>query len=141
MIAKSILTNRKQLSLWLMVAFYLAAGINHFRMPEFYYPLIPDYMGYKVLLNTVSGVAEIGLALLLVPLITRRAAAWGIIALLLAFLPAHIWFITQGGCLDPQGLCVPVWVAWVRLLLIHPLLLGWAWMHSRDAASTKKPAL
>jgi hypothetical protein len=22
---------------------------------------------------------------------------------------------------------VPAWVAWVRLLLIHPLLIGWAW--------------
>lgn len=129
MIASSILKSRRQTSLWIMIAFYLAAGINHFRMPEFYYPLIPDYLGNKVLLNILSGIAEILLAIGLIWVDTRKWAAFGVIALLIAFLPAHIWFITQGGCLDPNGLCVPVWVAWIRLLVIHPLLIWWGWFH------------
>jgi uncharacterized membrane protein len=112
-----------------MIAAYLAAGINHFRMPEFYLPLIPDYMGNKMLLNTLSGIAEILLAIALIVPVTRKWAVYGIIAMLLSFLPAHIWFITEGGCLDPQGLCVPVWVAWIRLVVIHPILLYWAWYH------------
>jgi HAMP domain-containing protein len=24
-------------------------------------------------------------------------------------------------------LCVPMWVAWLRLFLIHPLLIWWVW--------------
>lgn len=125
--------NRHEWSLALLVIAYFAAGLNHFRMPAFYYPLIPDYLGNKELLNALSGIAEMVLAIGLVFTKSRRWAAWGIIALLIAFLPAHIWFIQKGGCLDPNGLCVPVWVAWVRLLVIHPLLILWAWYHTRSS--------
>lgn len=118
---------KKPWSAWLMAAAYFLAGINHFRAPEFYLPLIPDYLGHKILLNNLSGVAEVLLGLGLIHVKSRRYAAWGIMAMLVAFLPAHIWFIQKGGCLDPNGLCVPVWVAWVRLLVVHPLLLWWAY--------------
>lgn len=118
---------KKPWTAWLMAAAYFLAGINHFRAPEFYLPLIPDYLGHKILLNNLSGVAEVVLGLGLIHVKSRRYAAWGIMAMLVAFLPAHIWFIQKGGCLDPNGLCVPVWVAWVRLLVVHPLLLWWAY--------------
>jgi uncharacterized membrane protein len=125
---------RRQWSLAVMAIFYLAAGINHFRMPEFYLPLIPDYLPQKELLNTVSGLVEIVLGVLLFWPATRRVATWGIIAMLLAFVPAHIWFIQNGGCLDPNGLCVPEWIMWARLLVIHPLLIIWAY-----SFTTSKP--
>lgn len=115
-----------------MIAFYLAAGINHFRMPGFYLPLIPDYLGNKALLNILSGIAEILLAIALINTVTRRWAAWGIIVMLVAFIPSHVWFITEGGCPEPNGLCVPVWIAWVRLVIIHPVLLYWAWYHTKS---------
>lgn len=118
-----------------MVLFYLAAGVNHFRSPDFYFPLIPDWMGYKQLINAVSGIAEIVLAAMLLSASWRRQAAQGIVLMLLAFLPAHIWFIQRGGCVDPGGLCVPVWVAWVRLLIIHPLLIAWACSHTKTKAA------
>ena len=109
-----------------LVFFYLVAGMNHFIMPEFYYPLIPDYLPNKVVINTISGVIEILLACgLLIPN-TRKWSALGIILLLLAFIPAHVHFILIGGCVD-ASLCVPDWVAWVRLLVIHPVLIYWAW--------------
>lgn len=133
MIAKSILTNRRQLSLWLMAAVYLAAGINHFRMPEFYYPLIPGYMGSPDFWNVLSGIAEIAGGIgLLIPLL-RRWAAWGIVAMLIGFLPAHIHMITDADTILIAGTKIPVWLAWVRLLVIHPILLWWAWSHSRPA--------
>jgi uncharacterized membrane protein len=122
--------NLREWSLALIVIAYFAAGLSHFRMPGFYYPLIPDYLGNKEWLNALSGLAEMLLAIGLVFSKSRRWAAWGIIALLIAFLPAHIWFIQKGGCLDPNGLCVPVWVAWVRLLVVHPLLIFWVWKHT-----------
>jgi uncharacterized membrane protein len=123
---------RQEWSLALLILFYLAAGLNHFRMPSFYLPLIPDYLPFKSLINIASGIAEMLLALLLLFEQTRKWAAIGIILLLLCFLPSHIWFIQQGGCVDPGGLCVPEWIAWVRLLLIHPILIWWAWHFTRS---------
>ena len=57
---------------------------------------------------------------------TRLLAVNGIILILIAFIPSHIYFITEGGCMS-DSLCVPVWVAWVRLIFIHQLLIYWAW--------------
>ena len=118
-------------SLALQVIFYSAAGLNHFRMPGFYYPLVPDYLPNPMLINAASGGAELLLAVLLALPATRRIGAMGILVMLIAFIPSHVWFIQQGGCLDPQGLCVPLWVAWLRLLVVHPLLLAWAGWHFR----------
>jgi uncharacterized membrane protein len=81
------LHNLKIIGLYLMAGFYLFGGINHFRTPEFYLPLIPDYLPTPDLLNLLAGIAEIVLAIgLLIPN-TRNWAAWGVIAMLLAFIP------------------------------------------------------
>ncbi len=112
-----------------MIAVYLAAGINHFAMPEFYYPLIPDYLGNKATLNILSGIAEIAGAIGLMITATRKWAAYGIVAMLIAFLPTHIYMITDAEKLQFDGAALPAWAAWVRLLIIHPILIGWAWWH------------
>jgi len=127
LIAPSILRSKRQLSLWVMIAVYLAAGINHFVMPEFYYPLIPDYLGNKATLNILSGIAEIAGAVGLMIPATRKWAAYGIVAMLIAFLPTHIYMITDADKVAFDGKTLPVWVALVRLLVIHPILIGWAW--------------
>lgn len=113
-------------ALYAMAAFYLFAGINHFWHPDFYLPLIPEWLPQPELLNSISGVAEIACGALLFASKYRKWAGRGIIVLLIAFIPSHIHFIQIGSCV-PGGLCVPAWVAWVRLLIIHPLLMGWAW--------------
>ncbi len=118
----------KPASRWLMVAFYLLAGINHFVNPAFYLPLIPDYLVWKEAINLLSGIAEIALAVGLMFSASQRWAAYGIVAMLLAFVPSHVHFIVMGGCVA-EGLCVPMWVAWLRLVLVHPVLIGWAWWH------------
>ena len=110
----------------LLIAFYFLAGLNHFINPAFYTPLIPPYLGDEALINNLAGIAEIGLGLLVIPVKTRKWAVYGIMAMLLAFLPSHLYFIEIGGCVQ-TGLCVPAWVAWVRLILVHPLLMLWAW--------------
>lgn len=102
------------------------AGVNHFIHPLFYYPLIPDYLKHPELINFGAGVLEVIFALMLLSATFRTYAAYGIILLLLLFVPSHIYFIQIGGCI-PDGLCTPQWVAWIRLLLIHPLLIYWAW--------------
>ena len=110
--------------------FYLVAGANHFINPDFYLPLIPDYLPFKDFLNSASGVIEIMLGVGVLYPATRRAASLGIIVLLVLFVPSHVHFIQIGGCVG-EGLCVPQWVAWLRLVAIHPLLIYWAFAVSR----------
>lgn len=119
-------TQITKISRLLLIGFYAFAGINHFINPEFYYPLIPEYLGYPESLNISSGIFEILLAIGVALPKTRLLAVKGIILMLIAFLPSHIYFITEGGCMS-ESLCVPLWVTWVRLIVIHPLLILWAW--------------
>ncbi|MEM9391114.1 MAG: MauE/DoxX family redox-associated membrane protein [Bacteroidota bacterium] len=118
----------RKISFYLLVGFYLFAGINHFLDPDFYYPLIPPYFKFPVFINTASGIIEVilGLALLLPKF--RIYAVYAIIIMLMAFIPSHIYFIQIGSCI-PDGLCVPEWIGWGRLLVIHPLLIYWVWTH------------
>lgn len=118
--------NLKYLSLYIMAGSYLFAGVNHFVMPQFYIPLIPDYLPHPQLLNTLSGIFEIVFGLGLIFRRSRRASSILIVMMLLAFIPSHVYFIELGSCVD-QSLCVPEWVSWVRLILVHPLLIWWAW--------------
>ena len=115
-----------KIAVWLLGIFFILGGVNHFINPDFYLPLIPDYIPYHTLLNYASGVGEIlaGIAVLISS--TRKFGCNAILFLLIAFLPAHIYFIQKGGCLS-DSLCVPAWVAWVRLIVIHPILIYWAY--------------
>lgn len=111
----------------LQILFYAFAGINHFINPEVYFPLIPDYLSpWNSEINLIAGALEFSLALLLIPHQVRKTASLGLIILLVAFIPSHIHFITSG--LTAVGpLQVTPTMAWIRLLLIHPLLIWWAW--------------
>ena len=116
----------RKISLAVMALGYIAAGINHIWHPQFYIKIIPDYFPQKELLNMLSGIAEIILGLLLFPKATRRWAAYGIIAMLIAFIPVHIWMIQKGGCYFNATKCIPDWLLWVRLVILQPLLIWWA---------------
>lgn len=117
----------KKISLYLQSAFYIYAGANHFINPSFYYPLIPDYLEpLSGFINGFSGGLEIGAGVLLLIPRKRNDAAKLIIGMLIAFIPSHVYFIQIGSCIE-GGLCVPEWLGWVRLVIIHPLLIAWAW--------------
>ena len=115
----------KKASLVTMIIFYLLAGINHFRNPVNYYKIIPPYLPYSHLINNISGIAEIFFAILLLIPATKKYACYGIILMLIAFVPAHIYMLKVGFCI--LGHCAPQWLLWVRLLLLQPLLIAWAW--------------
>jgi uncharacterized membrane protein len=117
---------QKKTIIYALAYFFLAAGINHFIAPEFYLPLIPPFFSYPELINVLSGIGEILLGLGIMYFPTRSRAAWGILILLIAFIPSHVYFIEIGSCIE-NGLCVPEWVGWVRLLIIHPILIFWAY--------------
>ena len=127
-----------RIGLWAMAAFYLVAGINHFRDAGFYLPMMPGYLPAHRELIELSGVAEfaLGLALLVlgarVPRL-RRWAAWGVIALLVAVFPANLHIalhdIPIGGRSEGAG----IW-NWVRLPF-QAVLIGWAWLYARSSAA------
>lgn len=118
--------------LYSMVVFYLFAGYNHFINPTFYLPLIPPYLGqWSVELNLLAGIVELILGILLIPKITRKWAAWGIVLMLIAFIPSHIYFIQRGYFSLGSFTMTPI-ISWVRLILVQPLLILWALWISRE---------
>src|SRR5262245_33200620 len=80
----------KRVLLYVMAAFYIFAGVNHFRVPECYRGIMPPYLPWHLELVLLSGIAEILCGIgLLIPR-TRKLAAWATIALLIAVFPANI---------------------------------------------------
>jgi uncharacterized membrane protein len=119
----------KKISLVLLIIGYVAAGINHFRIPQFYIGIIPAYMPFPNILNTLAGVLEIAGGLGLILKSTRKFAAWGIVLLLIAFIPVHTAMLS--GHTQLNGAPVhPVW-AWMRLFF-QPVLIVWACWYTRD---------
>ena len=117
----------KKMIRFALIGFYLFAGINHFINPNFYNPLLPLYLrDWSIAINYISGISEITLGLLMLFPRTRKLAAYGIIVMLIAFVPAHI-FMIQIGSFSLGSFEMTPMIGWVRLLIIHPLLMYWAW--------------
>lgn len=114
----------KKISLGLMSLFYVLAGVNHFRDPDFYRSMMPPYLPAHSLLIILSGVAEIVLGMLILFPRTRRLGAWGLIALLIAVLPANIYMYQLGGAhygMSDTGLLLRI--------PAQLLLVSWAYLH------------
>ncbi len=112
----------RKISLYLQVLLYVAAGINHFIHPLFYISIMPDYLPYPSALVLISGIAEVVLGILLVPIQTRKTAAWLIALMLVVYLLVHIDMLQLSFHQDPY-LIRPV-TAVIRLL-VQPLLIAW----------------
>ncbi|SCY06348.1 Uncharacterized membrane protein [Nonlabens sp. Hel1_33_55] len=115
----------KKISLILFIIFYGFAGINHFLNPETYEQLIPNWLGDSAIINLVAGVVEIAVAILAIFKPTRKWAGYLTIAMLLAFIISHVYYIQLGHCAG--DLCLDPWIGWIRLVVIHPLLIYWAY--------------
>ncbi len=120
----------KKVSRIILILAYTLAGINHFRVPEFYIAIIPQYIPYPEFMNAAAGVFEIIFGVGLAFSITRKYAAWGIVLMLIAFLPVHINMVMHKPFSVGGAVVSPV-LAWVRLAL-QPVLIIWAWWHTRD---------
>ena len=130
-------TRRARLKLglrWLLTIVMVGAGVNHFVKPATYVAMMPAVLPAPLALVYLSGVAEILGGLGLIVPATRRAAAWGLIALLLAVFPANLNMAINE--LPLGGEPVPAWALWARLPL-QLVLLAWAWWFTRrDPAPT-----
>lgn len=116
----------KLISKIVFALFFIAAGINHFLDPQFYESIMPPYLPWPYALVIISGIAEVVLgAALLVPK-SSRLAAWGLIALLIAVLPANIHM-----ALHPELFpTIPATALWIRLP-VQGLLILWAYWYTR----------
>jgi uncharacterized membrane protein len=109
---------------WIATIAFVVAGANHFYNPAVYLGMMPAVLPAPEALNYLSGVAEIlgGLGLILPA--TRRLAAWGLIALLVAVFPANLNMAINDLPLGADH--VPRWALWARLPLQVVFIL---WIH------------
>jgi uncharacterized membrane protein len=126
-VTRSKTSFRDHWGLYVMAAVYFLAGVNHFISPELYLRIMPSYIPEHALMVQLSGVAEILLGVGLVWPPTRRWAAWGVIALLIAITPAHIFMIQEHATLFSE---VPLWGLYLRLPL-QLLLMFWAYQYTK----------
>jgi uncharacterized membrane protein len=120
---------------WVLTVFMIGAGANHFLAPDTYVGMMPSEIPerFHLLLVDISGVAEIAGGLGLVLPATRRLAAWGLVLLYLAVLPANINMAWNH--LPLGKTVVAPWLLWARLPL-QLVLIAWAWWYTRrDPAS------
>jgi uncharacterized membrane protein len=118
----SVLSKTQKVFVLLAAAFYVFAGVQHFRDPEFYLKIVPPKLPWREAAVYVSGVAEIagGVGLLIPGL--RRAAAWGLVALLIAVFPANIYMAVHQ--VQATTWNVPALLLWLRLP-VQGLLIWW----------------
>ncbi len=111
-----------------MGCLYLVAGAGHFLATPVYLSIMPAYLPSPRALVLLSGAAEMagGLGVLL-PLPARRVAAWGLVLLLIAVMPANVWMAQHAARYRP----LPEWALWARLPLQLPLI-AWAWLYTRE---------
>jgi uncharacterized membrane protein len=102
--------------------FYIAAGSLHFIKPAPYLKIMPPYIPWHAAVVRISGAFEIlgGLGLLLPA--TRRAAAWGLTALLIAVFPANIYMAMHPA--ETGAVAIAPVLRWGRLPL-QLVLIRW----------------
>ena len=112
----------KTLSIGSLSLLFIAAGVNHFVSPGVYLKIMPDYLPWPLALVYLSGFFEamggVGLA---VPQL-RRAAGWGLIALLIAVFPANVHMVIHPDRFPD----FPLWALLARLPL-QGVLIAWVW--------------
>jgi uncharacterized membrane protein len=118
----------KKISLIVLIIAYIVAGTLHFTSPDGYIKIIPDYLPFKGVLNSIAGVCEVGFALLLIVPKTRPYGAWGIVLMLFAFMPVHINMIVNAP-MQVGSLLVTRTIAWIRIPF-QVLFVLWAYWYT-----------
>lgn len=117
---------------WLFGVAFVLAGINHFAMASFYASIMPPYLPWHLPLVYLSGVAEMGLGLLLLIPRWTALAGWGLVALLIAVFPANIQMAIHS---ELYPYASPL-VLWLRLPF-QGILIAWAYSYTRKPSADK----
>lgn len=110
----------KQILTYLFAAFIIFGGINHFLKPEMYFPFFADFLP-KEALNYLSGIAEIVVGLFVFIPKYKPIGTLGILILMIAFLPLHIWDVFS------QTPAIGSHQAAMIRLPVQFLFIAWAW--------------
>lgn len=104
----------------------IGAGAGHLAFQKLGASIVPDYLPAHRELVVLSGVSAIagGVAVLLPP--TRRPAAWGLVAWLIAVYPANVWMAQHPERYRP----IPEWMLLARLPFQIPMI-WWTWRYTR----------
>jgi len=125
----AFLSSRKDRAAAAMGAAFVIAGVMHWINPARFVPMMPPWLPWHIALIYVSGGLEIAGGAGLAARRTRRFAAYGLSALLLAVFPANIHMAVSGGSVE--GLPEAGWYYWVRLPFQF-VYIAWALWCSRD---------
>jgi uncharacterized membrane protein len=130
-----VITRIKSVLKYIFALFFLLAGLNHFRVPDFYTKMIPPYLPRPLFLVYLSGAFEVVLGVALLLPRCRKLAAWGIIALLFAVFPANIHMAVNPELFPGY---TPA-MLWARLPL-QVVFVVWAFWYTRAEAATRSRA-
>tara|TARA_B100000579_G_scaffold32166_2_gene22480 strand:- start:362 stop:760 length:399 start_codon:yes stop_codon:yes gene_type:complete len=118
----------KKTLIFLLSAFFISFGIDHFVNPSFYLAIMPPAFPLHLEAVYISGLFEIlgGVGLLISRY--RKISGWGLFALLIAVYPANIYMaITPEAFPD-----IPIAVLYSRLLLQF-VFFYWAYSLTKPA--------
>jgi uncharacterized membrane protein len=115
----------KTVSKMLLGLLFIAAGLNHFLNPALYKQIMPPYLPWHDALIYLSGIAEILFGVLLLIPTWTRVGAWGIILVLIAVFPVHIYML-----LNAEQFPIPTFLLWLRLPF-QAVLIAWAYWYTR----------
>jgi len=109
-------------SLYAVAALFVGTGVAHFLWPSVFVRIMPPYLPRPLLLVYLSGIAEgLGGLGVLVPAL-RVYAGWGLILLLCAVFPVHVYMVRH-----PEAFAdIPLWALYARLPLQFVLM---AWVY------------
>ena len=103
---------------------FVLFGVLHFTATELVVQMLPEWVPMRQAVVLGTGVAEIAAGIALVPIQTRRLAAWACIGMLVIFFPANVYsYISQ--------VPVPGHATLLEFLALRTplqfIMIGWTW--------------
>jgi uncharacterized membrane protein len=134
-----ILSTAQRIAVVVAAVFYVMAGTLHFIRPEPYLRIMPPSIPWPAAMVRISGAFEIlgGLGLLVNA--ARRAAAWGLVALLIAVFPANIYMAMRPA--EAGAASIAPMLRWGRLPLQLVLIWWLLWCTRPPTAERCRPNL
>lgn len=110
---------------YLIGILFVLAGMNHFWKPKIYERILPPYIPAPGSMVIISGIVEMILGFMIMNKNSQTEAAWGIIILLILFIPVHIYMLQN----EKAAMKLPKWVLILRLPLQFALMY-WAYLYT-----------
>ncbi len=89
-VARSIKIRMKKVVSFILATILLLGAIAHIVRPEFYAPMIPEFIP-MLLANILAAIAEAGAGIMLIIPKYRKWGGMSFMVLMIAFLPIHVW--------------------------------------------------